>query len=144
MNPDSVKSSPCPSITVYRSFQDFVNREVIDPLLQAKEYPPNYDTKAFAKDFSGHIQMSDIEGYYRTFEPSLLVSLIQNYATVTKLRDLKVGDRILFHGSEHTVVAKSDTFYVPKEASILLSLLLLDEVYPSTYTLHADFKVRTL
>lgn len=143
MNPDSVKSSPCPSITVYSEFQVFVHKEVLAPLRQAKEYPSNYDTTAFAKDFSGYIQTPHFEGYYRTFEPDSLVSLIQHYTTATKLRDLKVGDEFTFNRDDHALVAKSNVFKDSDgEDSIVVVLLEVGNNCPVAYTLDANSMVK--
>lgn len=145
MNPNSVKSSPCPSITVYREFQVFVHKEILTPLRQASESPSNYDTTAFAKDFSGYAQTLHFEGYYRTFEPDFLVSLIQNYATATKLRDLKVGDEFTFNRYDHILVAKSNVFKDSNgEDSIVVVLLKDGNNCPVTYTLGANSRVKTL
>lgn len=143
MNPEDVKPNPCPSITVYRKFQDFVDKEVMLPLRQAKESPANYDTQAFARDHSLHINAPHFVGYHRTFEPDLLVSLIQNYATATKLRDLKIGDEFRFNHADHILVAKSNVFKDHTGGDGIVIVLLEDgDNCPVTYTLSADSRVK--
>lgn len=141
MNPDDLKTNP--NITVYGNYRDLIKKEIIDPLQEAGETTKNYDVGAFAKDFSGFIDLPPFRGYYRTFEPSLLISLIQNYATATKLRDLKVGDVFTFNHFTHTLIAKSNVFkdYNGKD-SIVVVLLEDGDNYPITFTLSADQLVR--
>lgn len=141
MNPDDLKTNH--NITVYGNYRDYIKKDIIDPLQKAGEITKNYDVGAFAKDFSGFIDLPPFRGYYRTFEPRLLVSLIQNYLTATKLRDLKIGAEIYFNHYNYTVIAKSNVFkdYDGKDG-IVIVVVEQGNNYPATYTLSADQLVR--
>lgn len=102
MNPNKCPV-PAPVTTiVYRTIQDVIDHVIIPAIKDANKNPDHYNVSAFADDWVDNVDSLALHGYFNT--SSNIATAIEEYASGTSARNLRLGDCILINGMIREVI----------------------------------------